>query len=111
MQVKLLRLLQEKEFRAVGSLQWRKVDLRIIAATHRDLQKGGGGRTFPADLFYRLNVFAIRLPPLRQRKEDIPMLVTHFMDEGRASGLPWMRRRTSCSMPFKPTIGLEMCAS
>jgi DNA-binding NtrC family response regulator len=90
MQVKLLRLLQEGEFRAVGALQWRKVDLRIIAATHRDLQKEVEAGRFRLDLFYRLNVFAIRLPALRQRKEDIPSLVRQFMDEGRASGLPWM---------------------
>jgi DNA-binding NtrC family response regulator len=87
MQVKLLRLIQEKEFRAVGSLQWRKVDLRIIAATHRDLSAEVAAGRFRLDLFYRLNVVALRLPPLRQRKEDIPLLVDHFLSEGRTSGL------------------------
>jgi DNA-binding NtrC family response regulator len=90
MQVKLLRLLQEGEFRAVGGMQWNKVNLRIVAATHRDLQKEVTAGRFRLDLFYRLNVFAIRLPPLRDRKEDIPLLVRHFMEAGQASGLPWM---------------------
>jgi transcriptional regulator with GAF, ATPase, and Fis domain len=87
MQVKLLRLIQECEFRAVGSLQWRKVDLRIIAATHRKLSEEVAAGRFRLDLFYRLNVFAVRLPPLRQRKEDIPLLVDHFLNSGGPSGL------------------------
>jgi DNA-binding NtrC family response regulator len=79
MQVKLLRLVQESEFRAVGSLQWRKVNMRIIAATHRDLKAAVAARSFRQDLYYRLNVFTIHLPALRQHKEDIPLLVDHFL--------------------------------
>ena len=79
MQVKLLRLLQEREFRAVGSLERRKVEIRIIAATHRNLEQRVAKEVFRQDLYYRLNVAKIRLPPLRERKEDIPLLVDHFL--------------------------------
>ena len=88
MQVKLLRLIQENEFRAVGSLQWRKVDLRIIAATHRDLKAEIAAGRFREDLFFRLNVFSIRLPALRERMGDVPVLVEFFLEQSRAQGLP-----------------------
>jgi DNA-binding NtrC family response regulator len=89
MQVKLLRLIQERQFRAVGALKWRSVDLRIIAATHRDLKAEIAKGRFREDLYFRLNVFTVRLPTLRERKADIPMLVEYFLESAHAAGLPW----------------------
>lgn len=83
-QVKLLRVLQEKEFTRVGATKPVKVDVRIIAATNRDLSQAVRDKTFREDLFYRLNVIPIRLPPLRERKEDIPLLLSHFIEKYNA---------------------------
>jgi DNA-binding NtrC family response regulator len=88
MQVKLLRVIQEREFRPIGALKARPVDIRVIAATHRDLKAEVAAGRFRHDLFYRLNVLVIRLPPLREHKEDIPALAEHFLEEAHRLGLP-----------------------
>jgi DNA-binding NtrC family response regulator len=89
LQAKLLRVLQEREFERVGDSHTIKVDVRVIAATHSDLQRMVSEASFREDLFYRLNVIPVRLPSLRDRREDIPLLVQHFVqrlsaDAGRA---------------------------
>jgi len=78
-QAALLRMLQEGEFERVGDYQTRKVDVRIVAATNEDLEQAVKAGRFRADLFYRLNIFPVQIPPLRERREDIPLLVNHFL--------------------------------
>jgi DNA-binding NtrC family response regulator len=89
MQQKLLRVLQQKEFRAVGSLTQRSSDFRVIAATNRDLTNEVEKGRFRQDLYYRLNVMRLRLPALRERKEDIPLLIDHFLERyGTGQSIP-----------------------
>ena len=81
LQAKLLRVLQEREFERVGDSHTIKIDVRVIAATHSDLTKMVADGSFREDLFYRLNVIPVQLPPLRDRREDIPLLVQHFLQK------------------------------
>jgi len=80
-QPKLLRALQEREFERLGSTHTRKVNIRLVAATNRDLEEMIANKEFRSDLYYRLNVFPIRIPPLRERREDIPLLVSYFVQK------------------------------
>jgi DNA-binding NtrC family response regulator len=92
LQVKLLRAIQEREVIPVGGREPLKFDLRLIAATNKNLEEAVKDRTFRQDLFYRINVITVPLPPLRQRKEDIPLLVSHFLvKHGQRIGKPSIR--------------------
>jgi len=92
LQVKLLRVLQEREFERVGDTQTVKVDVRVIAATNVDLQEEVAKSNFREDLFYRLNVVSVYLPPLRNRREDIPRLIDYFLDKYNALNDRRLRR-------------------
>src|SRR5213080_3714768 len=94
LQMKLLRVLQEREFERIGDSQTTKVDVRVIAATNSDLMRLVSEGQFREDLFYRLNVIPVRLPPLRERKEDVALLVQHFLDKFTAESATASARPT-----------------
>jgi len=102
-QPKLLRALQEREFERLGSTRTKKVDVRLVAATNRDLDKMIEHREFRSDLYYRLNVFPIRIPPLRERPEDIPLLVRYFAQK--------YERRMEKKIESIPAAALKKLAS
>jgi DNA-binding NtrC family response regulator len=88
LQMKLLRVLQEREFERIGESHTTKVDVRVLAATNSDLHRMVTDGAFREDLYYRLNVIPVRIPPLRERKEDIPLLVQHFLEKFQRDGAP-----------------------
>ena len=97
-QIKLLRVLQEREFERVGDTRTLQVDVRLIAATNRDLGSLVNQGSFREDLFYRLNVFPIYVPPLRKRKSDVPLLADYFLDKYGQAGGRSVRRLTSAAI-------------
>jgi len=94
LQARLLRVLQAREFERVGDSQTIRVDVRVIAATNCDLKRMGEQGQFREDLFYRLNVIPVRVPPLRERRPDIPLLAQHFLDRFTAESRPPRARIT-----------------
>jgi len=112
LQAKFLRVLQEQQFERLGGDRSIMVDVRVIAATNRDLAQAIADRSFREDLFYRLNVFPVHIPPLRERREDILPLAEHFSKKFSARMgrplLPSARKQGNCSFA---TAGRGTCAS
>ena len=102
LQAKLLRVLQEHEFERLGSTRTQQIDVRVIAASHRDLKKMAEEGTFRSDLYYRLHVFPLTVPPLRDRRDDIPLMVRHFVDK--------YARRMNRHIETIPTRTMEVLA-
>lgn len=109
-QVKLLRVLQDQTFEVLGDSRPRKVDIRVVSATNRDLRSMVNERTFREDLFYRINLISVHLPPLRDRRDDIPLLARHFADkQSELNGLPRVDFSADameyiCRLPFPGNI-------
>jgi transcriptional regulator with PAS, ATPase and Fis domain len=103
-QAKLLRVIQEKEFIALGSTEPVRVDVRVLAATNEDLRKRVDEGTFREDLYYRLNVINIALPPLRERKEDIPALVSHFFTKYCRENEKFLDAQANSTLYFMPEV-------
>lgn len=107
LQAKLLRVLQDKKIRAVGSNQLRSVDVRIVTATHKNLEEEVRAGSFREDLYYRLNVIPIHIPPLRQRRDDIPALVDYFLKKSTADNHRSVRGLTEDAMKKLCTMRLK----
>jgi two-component system response regulator HydG len=104
LQAKLLRAIQEKEIRPVGGTKQIPINVRILAATNRDLEQAVAQGTFRRDLYFRLNVLSLRIPPLRERRQDIPLLVAHFLErQERTSG----QQRTLADDALKVMLGYD----
>jgi DNA-binding NtrC family response regulator len=115
LQMKLLRVLQEREFERIGDSHTVKVDVRVIGATHSDLARMVADGEFREDLYYRLNVIPIQIPPLRERREDIPLLVKHFLDRfGQQASLPQPSSRPGTDdasrQPLPPSLSVSQQA-
>src|SRR5258707_8980145 len=105
MQVKLLRVLQERKFRRVGGLEELTADIRVIAATNQDLEKAVADGRCREDLYYRINVIRMHLPPLRERKDDIPLLAEHFLSKYAEQMKKPVRSVAQASLPLLQMYG------